>query len=295
VASRGGVCRAGRRAAGAAPGRGGSRERSRNQRRDPVDCAGRGGSDSPGRRAAEGAGNAKGNSDSHPVLGGLPGGGRTAGGAEGHRRRGHLLGQGEDALQQRHRARGGDHAEPELVGFREQGPGHGLRRRCDPRLDGQPGNDAHLGGPGQSAPCWNFRATPAAGAKPTADNWWAWPGSRFFSVSWSHPAARYSNAGPGQIKREKTKDGRFLHLSFPVEPKLVESLAAGVASGLVLTDDKGQVRESYSLIGPAYPIATTPRRMRGSSRRTFTNPRTVRGWRCSATGSTRPRRRHRRS
>ena len=105
----------------------------------------------------------------------------------------------------------------------------------------------------EGAPCWYYRSTPARDAKPTAENWWAWPGSRFFSVSWSHPAARYSNAGPGQIEREKTQDGRFLHLKFPVDPKLVESLAAGVAGGLVLTDDKGQVRESYSLIGPAYP------------------------------------------
>ena len=105
----------------------------------------------------------------------------------------------------------------------------------------------------EGAPCWNFARTPAAGAKPGAENWWAWPGSRFFSVSWSHPAARYSHAGPSQIVKGKTADGRFLTLAVPVEPKLVESLAAGVATGLVLTDDKGQVRESYSLIGPAYP------------------------------------------
>ena len=101
--------------------------------------------------------------------------------------------------------------------------------------------------------CWNFARTPAAGAKPTAENNWSWPGSRFDSVSWSHPAARYSNAGPGQITRAKTKDGRFVRLRFPVDPKLVESLAAGVATGLILTDDKGQVRESYSLIGGAKP------------------------------------------
>ncbi|KKL95636.1 hypothetical protein LCGC14_1852610, partial [marine sediment metagenome] len=105
----------------------------------------------------------------------------------------------------------------------------------------------------EGAPCWNYRAAPARGAKGTAANHWAWPGSKFYSVSWVHPAARYSNAGPGQIKREKTPDGRFLHLTVPVKPKLVESLAAGVATGLVLTDDKGQVRESYSLIGAAYP------------------------------------------
>lgn len=105
----------------------------------------------------------------------------------------------------------------------------------------------------EGAPCWDFRSTPARDAAPTAENEWAWPGSRFFSVSWSHPAARYSNAGPGQIRRAKTKDGRFLQLSFPVDPALVESLAAGVATGLVLTDDKGQVRESYSLIDSAMP------------------------------------------
>ncbi len=105
----------------------------------------------------------------------------------------------------------------------------------------------------EGAPCWDFRSTPAEGAKPTAENEWSWPGSKIYSVCWAHPAALYSHAGPGQIQREKTKDGRFLHLMVPVEPKVVEALAAGVAYGLALTDDKGQVRESYSLIGPAYP------------------------------------------
>jgi len=105
----------------------------------------------------------------------------------------------------------------------------------------------------EGAPCWNFARTPARGAKPGPENWWAWPGSRFFSVSWSHPAARYSHAGGGQIVKGKTADGRFLTLAVPVDPKLVESLAAGVATGVVMTDDKGQVRESLSLIGPAKP------------------------------------------
>jgi len=110
----------------------------------------------------------------------------------------------------------------------------------------------------EGAPCWSYRSTPAPGAEPKPEDYWSWPGSKFYSVSWAHPSALYSHAGPGQIRRKKTKDGRFLELIFPVDPALVESLAAGVAYGLVLTDDKGQVGESYSLIGPAYPYRYNP-------------------------------------
>jgi len=105
----------------------------------------------------------------------------------------------------------------------------------------------------EGCPSWDFARTPAPGADIPPDYYWAFPGSRFHSVCFSHPAARYSHAGPRQIRREKTADGRFLHLSFPVDGKLVESLPADLATGLVLTDDKGQVRESYSLIGAARP------------------------------------------
>jgi len=103
------------------------------------------------------------------------------------------------------------------------------------------------------SPCWDFVRCPEPGAEPGEDNWWAWPGSAIYSVSWAHPSARYSHAGPQDLVRAKTEDGRFLHLQVPVDPALVESLAIGACYGLILTDDKGQVTESYSLIGPAYP------------------------------------------
>jgi hypothetical protein len=72
--------------------------------------------------------------------------------------------------------------------------------------------------------------------------------------------ARYSHAGPGDIRRDKVgypgEPGDlkpFTHLRIPVKPELIASLAAGTCYGFVLTDDKGQVAESYSLIGPGFP------------------------------------------
>lgn len=108
--------------------------------------------------------------------------------------------------------------------------------------------------------CWQFAHRPQAAGGDETGSLWAWPGSNLPSVSWSHPMARFSYAGPGQIKKEplgypgETVDSNpFLHLTIPVEPALVASLAAGTNCGFVLTDDKGQVAESYSLIGPGYP------------------------------------------
>ena len=101
-------------------------------------------------------------------------------------------------------------------------------------------------------PCWQFAHTPRDPAKPQPDDYWAWPGSGFYSVAWAHPMARYSHTPPTALKRE-TVDGRFTHLVIPVDPSLVASLAAGTSHGLVLTDDKGQVAEARSLIGDAYP------------------------------------------
>ena len=112
-------------------------------------------------------------------------------------------------------------------------------------------------------PCWRFAHTPKDGAPPAVADWWAWPGSSFPSVSWAHPSARYQFIGPAQIERTRVgvpatepappgKD-RFTHLKLPIDPDLVAALAAGTNHGLVLTDDKGQVAEAYSLIGPGYP------------------------------------------
>ena len=112
-------------------------------------------------------------------------------------------------------------------------------------------------------PCWLFARTPKDLARAAANEWWAWPGSSFCSVAWAHPSARYQFIGPGQIKRIRVGSpanqpaaagqDRFLHLELPVAPDLVAALASGTCYGLVLTDDKGQVAEAYSLLGPGVP------------------------------------------
>jgi hypothetical protein len=113
-----------------------------------------------------------------------------------------------------------------------------------------------------SAACWQFARSPKEGEKPEAGNWWAWPGSSLPSVTWAHPMARYSYAGPGDIVKEKVgypgEPGDlkpFVHLRIPVRVELVAGMAAGTNYGVILTDDKGQVAESYSLIGPGYPYS----------------------------------------
>lgn len=113
------------------------------------------------------------------------------------------------------------------------------------------------------AACWQFARTPKDRQRPEPGDGWAWPGSGIASVSWAHPMARYSYAGPSQIQKEKVgypgepEDLRpFTHLRIPVKAELVASLAAGTCYGFALTDDKGQVAESYSLIGPGYPYLT---------------------------------------
>ncbi len=118
----------------------------------------------------------------------------------------------------------------------------------EPTVDGQvePG-----------APCWNFRASPAAGQKPTDANWWAWPDSGLYSVTWLHPALRYSHAGPNQLARYTDKDG-IRWLKIPVDPALVYAMSAGVSYGIVLTDDKGQVAEAAMLDKNPKPYTYDP-------------------------------------
>jgi len=106
---------------------------------------------------------------------------------------------------------------------------------------------------GRGGASWNWAREPARDKEPARENFWSWPGSGIYSVSWAHPDARYSYAGPGLIEKKELDRGRILHLRFPVDPELVESLAAGLAGGLVLTDDKGQVAEAYSLKGTGRP------------------------------------------
>ena len=118
----------------------------------------------------------------------------------------------------------------------------------EPTVDGQvePG-----------APCWNYRASPAAGEKPSEANWWAWPDSGLYSVTWLHPALRYSHAGPNQLTRYTDKDG-VRWLKIPVEPLLVSAMATGVSYGMVLTDDKGQVAEAAMLEKNPKPYTYDP-------------------------------------
>ena len=114
------------------------------------------------------------------------------------------------------------------------------------------------------APCWDFASTPKPGEKPGPQHLWGWPGTELHSVCWSHPTAIFSHAGPKQIEREafypSTQPAEagvyrpsYVHLKIPVSPDVVHAMAAGLCHGVVLTDDKGQVAESYSLLGDGYP------------------------------------------
>jgi hypothetical protein len=106
---------------------------------------------------------------------------------------------------------------------------------------------------GQGGASWLWAREPRQGQKPGAENYWSWPGSGIYSVAWAHPDLRYFHAGPETIERERLEGGRIVHLRFPVDPSQVEALAAGLSTGLVLTDDKGQVAEGLSLNGSAVP------------------------------------------
>lgn len=110
------------------------------------------------------------------------------------------------------------------------------------------------------AASWQYAHNPVEDGKPQLSDYWAWAGSTLTSVSWSHPMARYSYAGPGLIQKtacgypgESPDYKPFVHLRFPVKPAIVAAMVAGTNYGIVLTDDKGQVAESYSLIGAGYP------------------------------------------
>ncbi|MCD6364618.1 MAG: hypothetical protein J7M14_01960, partial [Planctomycetes bacterium] len=107
--------------------------------------------------------------------------------------------------------------------------------------------------PRAGASCWDYARCPAPGAKVTDANYWAGPGSKLFTVAWGHPHIRYSHARGAQLKRGRTPDGRYATLRIAVKPELVAALATGACYGLVLTDDKGQVAEGYSLLGTGKP------------------------------------------
>ncbi|MFH1377649.1 MAG: hypothetical protein ABIH86_02745 [Planctomycetota bacterium] len=110
--------------------------------------------------------------------------------------------------------------------------------------------------------CWNWKRKPAfdndtahwlawqsetdAAKRPSADNWWAFPGSKFYSVAWMHPACIYSHAGPRDLIKYADKAGQR-RIKIPVSPRLIHAMAAGISNGFVLTDDKGQVAEALML------------------------------------------------
>ena len=105
---------------------------------------------------------------------------------------------------------------------------------------------------GRGGASWNWAREPQDPAHPAAGDWWTWPGSQVYSAAWAHPDVRYSHAGPGQLEKTELAHG-LRRLRIPVDPQVVEALAAGLASGLLLTDDKGQVAEAYSLKGTGMP------------------------------------------
>lgn len=107
------------------------------------------------------------------------------------------------------------------------------------------------------APSWNYRASPADWQKPDGRNWWAWPASGLYSVTWLHPALRYSHAGPNQIARYTDAQG-VRWVKFAIAPALVHAIAVGASYGLVLTDDKGQVAEAYMLEKNPKPYVYDP-------------------------------------
>ncbi|MBN2288075.1 MAG: hypothetical protein JXQ83_02005 [Candidatus Glassbacteria bacterium] len=111
---------------------------------------------------------------------------------------------------------------------------------------------------GRGGASWRWAREPGEGETPGPEHRWSWPESGIFSVSWAHPDARYYHVTPGMIERETLEDGQILHLRFPVAPELVEALATGLACGLVLTDDKGQVAEGLSLKGAGRPYVYNP-------------------------------------
>jgi len=109
---------------------------------------------------------------------------------------------------------------------------------------------------GRGGASWNWASEPSDPAHPAPGDLWCWPGSGVYSVSWFHPDARYWHVKPDMIERSETDGGRSVHIRVQVDPKLVESLACGLACGLVLTDDKGQVTEGLTLKGEAVPYVT---------------------------------------
>ncbi|MFC1614093.1 hypothetical protein ACFL5K_02230 [Gemmatimonadota bacterium] len=108
---------------------------------------------------------------------------------------------------------------------------------------------------GQGGASWYWASEPEDAGNPASGNYWSWTGSGIYSVSWAHPDSRYSHAGPSQIERIILDDGT-VHLRIPVKPELVQALSSGLAGGLVLTDDKGQVKEALTLKGAGTPYVT---------------------------------------
>ena len=108
---------------------------------------------------------------------------------------------------------------------------------------------------GMGGASWNWASEPEDSDNPSAANYWAWPGSGIFSVSWAHPFLRYSHCDRRTIELIDSENG-IVHYRVPLDPEVAAAASFGIAGGLVMTDDKGQVTEGLNLKGTARPYIT---------------------------------------
>jgi hypothetical protein len=111
---------------------------------------------------------------------------------------------------------------------------------------------------GKGGVSWNWQDEPDDYDNPAPANLWSWPGSGIFSVSWAHPDARYHHAPPSSLQKTPLPEGDIIHLRIPVAGDLIEAVATGLATSLIMTDDKGQIAEAFSLKGKGTPYRFDP-------------------------------------
>ena len=111
---------------------------------------------------------------------------------------------------------------------------------------------------GKGGASWNWRVEPDDYENPSPSSLWSWPGSGIYSVCWAHPDARYHHAPPSSLQKTPLPKSGIVHLRIPVAPELVEAVAADLATSLIMTDDKGQIAEAYSLKGKGTPYRFDP-------------------------------------
>ena len=108
---------------------------------------------------------------------------------------------------------------------------------------------------GRGGASWNWASEPDDSGNPSSANFWSWPGSGIFSVSWAHPSLRYSHCDRRTIELIEIENG-IVHYRVPLDPEVAAVASFGIAGGLVMTDDKGQVTEGFNLKGTARPYIT---------------------------------------